>query len=124
MRRTGDWEAWLAFFLEGVKRPAEGAVSTAQRLCRMFQDDRNRIRATGGRRVGSVLLVHDVLKARPILSLPTVRRETKLSFQTAASAMELLVTCGMAREITGKRRNRVFVYDEYLSILNEGTESP
>ncbi len=124
VRRTGDWEAWLAFFLEGVKRTAEGAVSTAQRLSRMFQDDRNRLQAAGGRKAGSALRVHDALKSRPILSLPAVRRDTKLSFQAAASAMELLVTHEIAREITGKRRNRLFVYDRYLSILNEGNEAP
>ena len=124
VRRTGDWEAWLTFFLEGVRVTAEGAVSTAQRLSRMFQDDRNRIQAAGGRRAGSALRIHDALKSRPILSLPAARRDTKLSFQAAASAMELLVTHGIAREITGKRRNRLFVYDRYLSILNEGTEAP
>ena len=122
VRRTGDWEEWLAFFLEGVKQTAEGAVSTAQRLTRMLQDDRNRIKATSGRRAGSVLRVHDALKKRPVLSLPTARRDTQLSFQTVGSAMDLLVTHGIAREITGKSRNRVFVYDQYLSILNEGTE--
>ena len=124
VRRSGDWEAWLAFFLEGVKLTAEGAVSTAQRLSRMFQDDRNRIQAAGGRRAGSMLRVHDALKSRPILSLPEACRHTQLSFQTAASAMERLVTQGIARETTGKRRDRLFVYDRYLSILNEGTEAP
>ena len=124
VRRSGDWEAWLAFFLEGVKLTAEGAVSTAQRLSRMFQDDRNRIQAAGGRRAGSMLRVHDALKSRPILSLPSACRHTQLSFQTAASAMERLVTQGIARETTGKRRDRLFVYDRYLSILNEGTEAP
>ena len=124
VRRTGDWEAWLAFFLKGVKLTAEGAVSTAQRLSRMFQEDRNRIQAAGGRGAGSMLRVHDVLKSRPILSLPSARRHTRLSFQTAASAMERLVTLGIARETTGKRRHRVFVYDQYLSILREGTEMP
>ena len=124
VRRTGDWEAWLAFFLEGVKLTAEGAVSTAQRLSLMFHDDHDRIEAAGSRKTGSALRVHDALKAQPILSLPVARRDTKLSFQTAASAMELLVKHGIAREITGKRRDRLFVYDQYLSILNEGTEAP
>ncbi len=123
VRLTGDWEAWLAFFLEGVKLTAEGAVSTAQRLSRMFQDDRDRIESASGRRTGSTLRVHDALKAQPILSLPLARRDTKLSFQTTASAMELLVEHGIAREITGKRRDRLFVYEQYLSILNEGTEA-
>ena len=124
VRRTGDWEAWLAFFLEGVKLTAEGAVSTAQRLSRMFQEDRNRIQAAGGRGAGSMLRVHDALKSRPILSLPAARGHTRLSFRTAASAMERLVTLGIARETTGKRRGRLFVYDRYLSILREGTEMP
>ena len=124
VRRTGDWEAWIGFFLEGVKRTAEGAVSTARSLSRMFQDDRNRIQAAGGRKTGSALRVHDALKARPILSLPAACRNTKLSFQATASAMELLASHGVAREITGKRRNRLFVYDRYLSVLNEEAEAP
>ena len=122
VRRTGDWEAWLAFFLEGVKLTAEGAVSTAQRLLQMFQNDRNRIEEAGGRRAGSCLRVHDALKSQPILSLPAACRTTNLSFPAAASAMDLLVTLGIAREITGKRRGRLFLYDEYISTLNEGTE--
>lgn len=46
-----------------------------------------------------------------------------LSFPAAASAMDLLVELGIARELTGKRRNRLFVYDQYLAALNEGTEA-
>ena len=123
VRREGDWEVWLAFFLEGVKQTAEGAVSTAQRLSVMFGADRARIE-TAGRRAGSALRVHDALKARPILSMPEVCRTTGLSFPAVSSAMDLLVQLAIARELTGKRRNRLFVYDRYLSILNEGTERP
>lgn len=39
---------------------------------------------------------------------------------TATRAMQALVALGIARELTGGRRNRVFVYDEYLDVLNEG----
>ena len=45
-----------------------------------------------------------------------------LSFPTAAKAIENLVELGIAREITGGRRNRLFAYDAYLAILSEGTE--
>ena len=122
VRRTGDWEAWLAFFLDGVQKTAEGAISTAQRLAGMFKADRARIEPTG-RRAGSALRVHEALKAGPILSMPETCRRTGLSFPAAASAMELLTELGIARELTGKRRNRLFVYDQYLSTLNEGTEA-
>jgi hypothetical protein len=45
-----------------------------------------------------------------------------LSFPAASSAMEVLVDLGIASELTGKRRNRIFAYDRYLTILSEGTE--
>ena len=121
VRRTGDWEAWLTFFLEGVKQTAEGAVSTAQRLSLMFQEDRSLIETTG-RRAGSALRIYEAIKTQPILSLSAARRRSKLSFPTASSAMEVLVEHKIAREITGKHRGRLFVYNRYLSILNEGTE--
>ena len=73
-------------------------------------------------RAGSALRVHEALKARPIQSMPGVCDATGLSFPAVSSAMDLLVELGIARELTGKRRNRLFVYDGYLAILNEGTE--
>jgi Fic family protein len=121
VRREGDWEAWLSFFLEGVRVTADGAIETAQRLAAMFRDDRARIESSG-RRAGSALRVHEAIKARPILSLPEICRATGLSFPAASSAMDLLVEIKIARELTGRRRNRLFVYEQYLATLNEGTD--
>jgi len=123
VRETGDWEAWLSFFLEGVRQTAEEAVATARRLTTLFDTDRGRI-AVQGRRAGSMLRVHDVLRQRPLASLTDVARKTRLTFPTASAAMDALVSLGIVREFTGRQRNRVFAYDEYLSILNEGTEKP
>ena len=121
VRRIGDWEAWLAFFLEGMRQTAEAAVSTAQRLDRIFQDDRDRIKKDAGRRAGSALRIQAALMAQPLLSLSAAARNAQLSFRAAGLAMDLLVKQGVAREITGRRRNRLFAYDRYLSILNEDT---
>jgi Fic family protein len=121
IRTDGDWEAWLAYFLEGVRETAEGAATTARRLTDLFGADRDRI-LPAGRRPGSMLRVHDSLKARPVISLPEVVRATGLTAPTVGSAMEGLVSLGVARELTGKRHNRVFAYDRYLAVLNEGTE--
>jgi Fic family protein len=121
VRAEGEWEAWLVFFLEAVRVAAESAVSTAQRLMTLFEADRGRIVAQG-RRAGSALRVHEALRSRPVTSLQDVCARTGLSFPAAASAMELLSSLGIARELTGKRRNRVFAYQPYMEILNEGTE--
>jgi Fic family protein len=118
VRRDGDWEAWLSFFLHGVEETAMSAVAGAQALSTLFSDDRARIEQQG-RRAGSALRVHAALKARPISSLPAIRRATGISFPAVASAVELLVSMNVVRELTGKRRNRLFVYDRFLNVLNE-----
>jgi Fic family protein len=121
VRTDGDWEAWLDFFLEGVIQTAQNAVETAQRLVLLFQEDAKKVGAVG-RSAGSVLRVFHVLCRRPLLTLNEGVRQTGLTFPAVAKSMETLVSLGIAREVTGKQRNRVFAYDRYLAILNEGTE--
>ena len=124
VRRSGDWEAWLDFFLEGVRITAAGAVAVSRSLMEMFASHRRAIEQQAGRGAGSALRVHEALKARPILHLSEVCKRTSLSFVAASSAMERLAAYGIVREITGKRRDRLFVYDRYLSVLNDETATP
>jgi len=121
VRKEGDWEEWLLFFLRGVAETAEGAVTTARRLLALFDEDRAELQGLG-RQTGSVLRIHDALKQRPVCTIEDSRKRTGLSFPSTASGMKLLVQNGLVRELTGKKRNRIYVYDRYLSILSEGTE--
>jgi Fic family protein len=119
-RLEGDWEAWLRFFLEGVAATADGAVATAGDLARLFEEDRERIQEAG-RRAGSALRIHEAFKARPLVTLTEVVSRSGLSFPAASSAMAGLVAMGIATELTGKKRNRVFAYARYLATLGAGT---
>lgn len=119
VRTTGDWEAWVDFFLEGVEQTATGAVQTARRLVDLFDADTRRLQQTG-RSAASALRVHAALRLRPVLTLQHLCRQHQMTFPTASKAMQSLVEAGIARELTGQRRNRVFVYDACLSILSEG----
>ena len=121
LRSSGDWENWLDFFFDGVRETAEGAFRTAHELLDMFEVDKGRIGQVG-RRAGSALRVHQVMMKNPVLTLDEVCKVESLAFSTASSSMELLVRMGIAREVTGRARNRVFAYDRYLAVLNEGTE--
>lgn len=122
VRKEGDWEAWLTFFLEGVARTADSAVDTAKRLIALFEAHRVQIQQLG-RKAGSALRVHQTLKARPVHQLQDIAHSTGLSFPTVNAGMRLLIDLKIVREVTGKRRNRVFAYDGYLNVLNEGTEN-
>lgn len=121
VRHDGDWEAWLDFFLEGVLTTAGGAVDTAHRLLALFRDDALRIQGLG-RAAANTQRVFDALRARPLATITDLAARTGVAFPTAARAIDALGNLGMVREITGRRRERVFAYDRYLAILNEGGE--
>ena len=121
VRSEGDWEAWLDFFLEGVEDTASNAVQTAQRLVALFKEDTARVQSLG-RAASSVLRLFNALCERPIVTLNDSCQRTGLSFPTATKGMDKLMNRGIVKERTGGRRNRVFVYERYLAILNEGTE--
>lgn len=121
VRTTGDWEAWIDFFLEGVVSTASNAVDTAQRLMALFKEDAARVQ-NGGRAAASAMRIYTVLCERPVMTLNELSAHTGLSFPTASKSINALMDLGIVRELTGGRRNRIFAYDHYLAILNEGTE--
>ncbi|MYH10508.1 MAG: Fic family protein [Gemmatimonadales bacterium] len=122
MRRTGDWETWLRFFLEGVREVAEGAVATARSALELVAENRARIQE--GRRASSTLRVHRALVERPVDSINGLAERTSLSGPTVAAALQSLEELGFVSEITGRQRGKIFAYDSYLAVLREGTEEP
>ena len=127
IRRDGDWEEWLKFFLRGVRDTADSAVSDVQEIIGIFSDDQSKIKKEAGRRTGTALQVHTAFQKRPILSRGEASRKTKLSYPAVASAIKLLVEKGIVHELpmtAPPKRNRpqFFVYTKYLSILNKGDE--
>jgi len=122
VRIKGEWEAWVEFFLEGVQEMAENAVGSARRLADMMSRDRARIQRLG-RVAGSSLQVHQSLQTRPITTLASLAKKTRLTMPTVTKAVQALEDEGIVNEITGRRRGRIYSYREYMDIMNEGTTS-
>jgi Fic family protein len=121
VRTEGVWEEWTEFFLEGTEITARQAADTAVQILHLFEADRKRIRATG-RKAASGLAVHEYLQAHPLTKIGPAAKDLKLSIPTVTSALETLTKLKIAKESTGKRRDRLFAYPRYLNILSEGTE--
>ncbi|MFO1503259.1 MAG: Fic family protein [Steroidobacteraceae bacterium] len=121
VRATGDWEHWLQYFLEGVAQTATEAVDTAHRLLKIFREDE--IQTTSVKRNReSVRQVFEAMRARPIANIGILARRTGLTFATVAKGVNSLVELGILKELTGGKRGRVFAYDRYVQVLNEGAE--
>jgi len=121
VRTEGDWEGWLAFYLDGVAEVANQASDTAARLLDVFKEHSAAIEGLG-RSKDTALKVHDLFKKRCILSLPVVSKELGVSFPTANKTLGKLQELGFVKEITGKQRHRVFSYEPYLRMLQEGMD--
>lgn len=123
VRREADWAGWLHFFAEAVSATARSAVDTAQRVTGMFEADLARIHALG-RRAAVAAQVHAKLCKRPLATIAKLVELTALSTPAVIRGLEALEGIGIVREMTGRRRGRVYAYDQYLRLLNEGTERP
>ncbi len=118
VRIEGDWEAWLGFFAEAVSTTAQAAVDTARRINNLFTSDRERIRSLG-RGAGSALQIHHAMQTRPLAVIGYLADKTGLSVPTVTHALKGLERVGIVREVTGRRRNRVFAYRRYLALLED-----
>jgi Fic family protein len=123
VRTTGDWEAWLDFFAEAVIVTAGQAVETARRLIDLSTEDRSRI-AELGRAASSAVRVHRALMEHPITSSGRLVQKTNLSPATVNKTLVHLENIGIVKELTAKKRNRLFSYAGYVEIMNQGTGLP
>ena len=123
VRLTGDWEAWLDFFAEAVITTATQAVDALRQLIDLTNKDREEISSLG-RAAASALRVHQNMMERPITDASWLVKKTGIATATVNKSLEHLKRLGIVRELTARKRNRVFSYAGYLEILNQGTELP
>jgi Fic family protein len=122
VREEGAWEEWLAFFCDAVTVTARGAVSTAQEIRSLIARDRATVLSAGSPRT---LGVFDHLTRHAVLAgAPAVSRGLDMAPRTLYSAIQALEDLGIAAEVTGRGRDRVWVYRDYMDILNAGTDTP
>ncbi len=121
VRTAGDWEGWIGFFLDCVKEAADDAVETSRHIFHMLHQDRQVVAAHPAATLSAVRLF-DLLPEHPILTLARVVDLLKTTKPTATKALDSLIASGILNERTGRKRDRVYGYQRYLTLLSAGTE--
>jgi len=121
VRTDGDFEGWLAHFLEGTAVVAEEAVGAIQDLFRLVTTDRSRVLAGRGTSVTAVRLF-ELLPEHPMVTIGKAVELLAATKPTASKAVAALVDAGVLIESTGRRRDRTFGYAAHLNRLRTGTD--
>ena len=122
-RIKGDWEAWLSFFAQATEYTANAAVGTAKQLMQQAEKDAATLHAQG-RVAGTLSKLHQALLQRPIATAAWLKKITGLAPATIQTGLQRLEKLGVVEELTGRQRDRVYAYKDYIAILNQGNELP
>jgi Fic family protein len=118
IRERGEWESWLAFFLRGVEEVANDACATAARIPALLDTHRALVEDNLASKPSAKRLV-DALARRPIVTVKAIADMLDVTIPTANTLAADFESLGILQEITGKQRDRVFRYGEYLKVLGE-----
>ena len=120
VRRTGNYEQWVMFFLEAFRESASDAVKTIDRLTDLRQSNEEKIKTLGrSSKAASNLFYY--LEANPIIEIQRTAAALHVTFNTVSKAIDNLVLLGILKQNNKAERYRTFSYEAYLDILREGT---
>ena len=117
IRNSGEWEAWLKFFLRGVYEVSQASTNTARDILQLREQHRGLItkKMTSS---ANGLKLFDHLFEKPIITISLAKEIMDVSYVTASSVVQQMEGFGVLKEITGQKRNKVFRYDPYISLFS------
>ena len=120
VRRSGNYEQWVLFFLEAVSKAAADAVESVGMLSALHDTNVAKL-PKPVRSKDNLRALFDYVEQHPIIDIKRTAAELGISYNTAATAVRKLQELDILKETTNAARNRVFAYEDYLHILRQGT---
>lgn len=121
VRESGTWETWLEFFLTGVYESSKQVIKGAEAINDLFTKDLEKISHLGRARFSCEQTL-EYMKLLPQVTVSLLSKELKMTPPTARSALNQLSSMGILEEVSGKKRDKVYIYRKYLDILEDGAE--
>ena len=120
VRRSGNYEQWISFFLEAVSAAAKDSLDTVEKLDALHVGNVEKLPKTS-RSNDNVRKLFDYIEQFPIIDIKKTSEVLKISYNTVSSAIKKLEMLGILKQTTNSSRNRVFAYEDYLNILRKDT---
>ena len=120
VRRSGNFEQWIRFFLEAVSKAASDSLYSIGQLSELHDKNVEKLPNTA-RSKDNLRAVFDHIEQYPIIDIRRTAKKLGVSYNTVSTAVKKLVELEILQETTNAARNRVFAYEEYLRILRKDT---
>lgn len=108
---------WLKFFLVGIIETAKKAIATFNRILKLRNDLENKKIITLGKRVPNAKALLQYLYSKPVITVADVTARLEVTKQTAHTLIQDFEKLGILKEQTGYKRNRIFVFENYLNLF-------
>ena len=120
VRRNGNYEQWVKFFLQAIYESAEDAILTIDKLTALHDKNIKAIEGIG-RAAKTAKRLFFYLEGNPIIEIQKTSTALGITFKTISDSVRRLSEMGILKQSSGDLRNRTFSYADYLDILREGT---
>ena len=121
VRRTGDYEQWISFFLQAFADSAEDAIHTIDRLTALHDKSTKLFDSLTKRQRTSVLKVFSYLESNPIIDIQKTATTLEMSYNTVSKVVSILVEDGILKQTDKSGKAKIYSYTEYLDILRKDT---
>lgn len=121
VRKTGDYEQWVLFFLQALADSSSDAIDTIDKLTKLHNRNINILDDISPRQKTNVLKVFIYLEKNPIIDIQKTANTLDLSYNTVAKAILLLIDKGILRQSAKSGKTKIYSYFDYLDILRKDT---
>jgi Fic family protein len=114
----GEWAPWVRFLAEGVQVAARETIQTAERLTALLDQWKTLVRTSNVRSDALPHRLPEYLIAHPVVTVRSIQEAFNTSFPTANAALSVMRENGIIASHTERKRDRIFIATEVISILN------
>lgn len=123
VRKSGNYEQWIRFFLQAFVESADDAIVTIDKLKALHEKSfALLLTKIPKRQLENAGKLFTYLEANPIIDITKTAQQLNLAYNTTSRLISAFIKLGLLRQTNTKNKNRVYAYEEYLQILRKGTE--
>lgn len=120
VRNSGNYEQWIAFFLEAICEASKDAITTIEEMNKLHEANIKKIPETN-RKKNNIKILFEYIEKYPIIDIQKTAKALDMSYNTVSSLINKLIELEILKKENDAARNRVYIYDKYLEILRKDT---